>query len=540
MRMTGKFLALTMIMVMACTGFTGTDYVAEANTVEETSAVTEVASAGAVSVSTGAVTGTAVEAVEEAFEISKCQLHTSKNKSYVNVDVKHGVAPFKYEYTLNKISGKHQGTEYGVKNVKYRAATLKFPTKEAGRYELTVSVTDGEGSIATEKKSFAMDTFTIDRIKASQASPVVSGNAVTFKAICKNNKLGVDGQDTTWKIMNHGQVYMEKTIKGSTSFTWKEPVVGNYTIQVSAKDATGESAEYSMPYVVKEEEQNKAVIYYGHKNWTSANIHYKVGNGVWTTVPGVKMEASDIDGYTWEFDIDLGDAKKALVCFTNGKGAWDSNSGKNYQVETGTVGIGKGKITSIGFGVYNVKVNARKCETVVTTTVANGVAPYTYDVSVESANGKYTYSDRYVQDSNATVVNNYFSTHYSGDYEMTVKVTDGNGSVVTANYEFTIDPMAIEGVATKVETKVASLAAITFTADVSSVWAYYLPLSTNWTIEKDGMILVNEEKAAYTKSYTFTVSEAGVYKVTVAATDSSSDHASYTFDYEVTEKMLEA
>ena len=83
---------------------------------------------------------------------------------------------------------------------------------------------------------------------------------------------------------------------------------------------------------------NTVKVYYKNSSWSNAYVHYKV-NGTWTSVPGVKMKASDRSGYTWMYTIDLGDTTSATLCFNNGNGSWDSKNGSNYTVGTGVYGI---------------------------------------------------------------------------------------------------------------------------------------------------------------------------------------------------------
>ena len=105
--------------------------------------------------------------------------------------------------------------------------------------------------------------------------------------------------------------------------------------------ATGQS---TISNVVSTENQ-KVLVYYkraSNTSWTNAYIHYKV-NGAWTTTPGMKM-TKESNGY-WSFSIDLEDSSSATVCFNNGKGSWDNNSGKNYKVGAGTVEVDQTKKT---------------------------------------------------------------------------------------------------------------------------------------------------------------------------------------------------
>ena len=89
-------------------------------------------------------------------------------------------------------------------------------------------------------------------------------------------------------------------------------------------------------------QDNILTIYYSHSAWKteSAYIHYKINNS-WTVSPGVKMEKLSVDeadntGCTWKVIINLKSNTSLVACFNNGKGSWDSNSGKNYKLSAGT------------------------------------------------------------------------------------------------------------------------------------------------------------------------------------------------------------
>ncbi|MDE6312567.1 MAG: hypothetical protein K2M46_02945 [Lachnospiraceae bacterium] len=93
---------------------------------------------------------------------------------------------------------------------------------------------------------------------------------------------------------------------------------------------------------------NQAVVYYSNESWERANIHYQVGNGEWTSLPGMEMTRdSSQSGYEWKYVIELGTASEATVCFNDGNGNWDSRNEVNYKVYAGTYGIKNGEITKI-------------------------------------------------------------------------------------------------------------------------------------------------------------------------------------------------
>lgn len=90
---------------------------------------------------------------------------------------------------------------------------------------------------------------------------------------------------------------------------------------------------------------NKVTIYY-NTGWSSAYAHYKVGNGSWTTAPGVQMSNSSYNGYK-TITIDLGTSTNLTACFNNGSGNWDSKNGSNYYfASAGTYTVSNGTISN--------------------------------------------------------------------------------------------------------------------------------------------------------------------------------------------------
>ncbi|MNJ41476.1 Beta/alpha-amylase precursor [compost metagenome] len=47
------------------------------------------------------------------------------------------------------------------------------------------------------------------------------------------------------------------------------------------------------------------------------------------------MEASEVPGYS-KYTVDIGTVSRLEVCFTDGKGNWDSNNSRNYFFNIGT------------------------------------------------------------------------------------------------------------------------------------------------------------------------------------------------------------
>lgn len=117
-------------------------------------------------------------------------------------------------------------------------------------------------------------------------------------------------------------------------------------------------------------------LYYKKTSWSQVYCHYKV-NGVWTKAPGVAMDVTkEQSGYQWKIVLDLGDSTEATVCFTNGSGSWDSNSGKNYTIPAGTYGV-KDKIISKLTSVTPAPTTTAPATTAPATTTPATTAPVT-------------------------------------------------------------------------------------------------------------------------------------------------------------------
>ena len=90
---------------------------------------------------------------------------------------------------------------------------------------------------------------------------------------------------------------------------------------------------------------SNAVTVYYYSTLSSYNIHYQIGTGEWTSVPGKAMSKSNYSGY-FVYTIDLGSASTFTCCFNNNDN-WDNNGNKNYQLKPGTYTI-KNKVVTQG------------------------------------------------------------------------------------------------------------------------------------------------------------------------------------------------
>jgi len=84
-------------------------------------------------------------------------------------------------------------------------------------------------------------------------------------------------------------------------------------------------------------------VYYA-TGWATANIHYRVGSGTWTAVPGAAMAAACTG---WKVKtIELGGSSGLTAAFNNGSGSWDNNGGADYAIGSGPVKVSNGTVTA--------------------------------------------------------------------------------------------------------------------------------------------------------------------------------------------------
>ena len=129
-----------------------------------------------------------------------------------------------------------------------------------------------------------------------------------------------------------------KIVDNNNNKTYKSDLNGTVKLNGNSKDITVNGG--TTP------DKNAVTIYY--KGYSSPYIHYQVGDGNWTTVPGKAMTPdTTVDGYTHTYTIDLGTSDYANVCFNDGNNNWDSKNGQNYKFKKGTYTFKNGVITPI-------------------------------------------------------------------------------------------------------------------------------------------------------------------------------------------------
>ena len=84
-------------------------------------------------------------------------------------------------------------------------------------------------------------------------------------------------------------------------------------------------------------DNNSLVLYY-ESTWENNYIHYQIGSGAWTVVPGVKMQSTNLDNY-YKAEIDMGSESLVRFCLNDGNGQWNNNNYEDFILTTGTYTI---------------------------------------------------------------------------------------------------------------------------------------------------------------------------------------------------------
>jgi hypothetical protein len=207
-----------------------------------------------------------------------------------------------------------------------------WDSRNGANYTFNAGTYDYSNGIITKVqepvKTLTINSFTSNIIGKLNVgtSVILTGNA-TSDASTIEYKMSVINSNNETKVI--------KDYSSSNISSWTPSEAGDYTLVLEAKDSNGKTARTEMKVQAYLVSSHITTIYY--KGYTTPYIHYKVGNGSWTQVPGVAMIATtEKVGYTHKITIDLGEADTVTVCFNNGSGSWDSKNGANYTFNSGT------------------------------------------------------------------------------------------------------------------------------------------------------------------------------------------------------------
>ncbi len=338
---------------------------------------------------------------------------------------------------------------------------------------------NGEENYLVGIGTFGIKDRTITEINVSKEFAVTlssdksigtKGVSTTFTAQATNGKAPYIYQ---FAMVEAGKTPISSSYTAAdakNTYSYTSQAAGNFTLYVKVTDAEGKTIEAARSYRVVENNVSnttKLTIYYSNSSWTQAYIHYKVGSGSWTSVPGVKMSNNTSDnGYTWKYEFDLGTASNATMCFNDGNGSWDNNSSKDYSITgAGSYGIKSGnKVKLEEMEEVEDETIVVLDKTSVTVDVGGNAIVAANIWPVETADKTVTWTT--ADESVATVSDGVITGVAAGKTTITATLSNG----VKATVEVTVNASIVkelEGTAEASKTTVTSGDKITFTATAS-------------------------------------------------------------------------
>jgi len=310
---------------------------------------------------------------------------TPINQSYVTVDFDNSVSKWEnvYAYVWNNtedykvfsrayVSGKHYifNITGSYKYILFKNTEDKWDQQTADLL-LPEYTTSAEGKCfkpysADNKSEGGWETSAVISNRKSilpsvvaDKDTVVVGDAVKFTMTAeyengsyKNRRsLQFVYEDGTVETLNSSESasytsLFDKVSENTFTYTWTPSKAGTIKVIYSVNEYEDHGEDSQAITLNVKAASNTLKLYYKNSSWSNAYVHYKVNNN-WTTVPGMKMQASDRSDYTWMYTIDLGDATSATFCFNDGNGKWANNNNSNYTAAMGVYGISGNTVTAI-------------------------------------------------------------------------------------------------------------------------------------------------------------------------------------------------
>lgn len=372
---------------------------------------------------------------------------------YITVNAGGGNAPYKYQFGY-KNGDITKLFDYSTNN------QYSNTFSSGGNYTIFVNVKDAKGNVVHKDiASVQVDGLVINSINTDVASPVQAGTCVHISADFSNARSMYGSYGTcTYTIKKDSKTIAEYSGTRTTSIDWTPTEAGTYEITYNMSDLYGQTATKSINYVVnKKTTTNNVTVYYA--GYDNPNIHYQIGNGAWTTVPGVAMaKTTEQTGYTHKYNIDLGTQTALTFCFNDGNNNWDSKNGANYSLTniSGSVrcGVKNGNketlssspLSNLSIGSFTSSVTSSSCSKgfTVTAQATGGSGTYSYQYGYKFNGICYYLNDCYSD--NYTTYN--YTLNCAGTYDLFVNVKDSNGNTATKTIDnFSVidnsDPISI-------------------------------------------------------------------------------------------------
>lgn len=128
------------------------------------------------------------------------------------------------------------------------------------------------------------------------------------------------------------------------SGTWDNNGSANYTLSGTTAAVKDGAVTTTNPCSATTPATNQTIYYSTSKGWSAYNVHYRVGTGGWTVVPGKAMSAACTG---WVSTTVATAGATVTAAFTNGSGAWDNNGSANYTLTGARVAVKDGVVTTV-------------------------------------------------------------------------------------------------------------------------------------------------------------------------------------------------
>jgi alpha-amylase len=127
------------------------------------------------------------------------------------------------------------------------------------------------------------------------------------------------------------------------SGTWDNNSGSDYSLSGAAVQVKDGQVTAGNPCDSGGSTNTTTVFYSTNKNWNAYNVHYRVGSGAWTAVPGESLSAA-CSG--WVSRTIATNGSTVTAAFNNGSGTWDNNSGSDYSLSGAAVQVKDGQVTA--------------------------------------------------------------------------------------------------------------------------------------------------------------------------------------------------
>lgn len=255
------------------------------------------------------------------------------------------------QFTQTFETGLPDGEYYNVIAAKrdgqnWTGATI---TVSGGEFTATVP-SNGAVAIHAGAKKVTVEPCTDGEAPSTptDVTATASGTVVTVDWTASTDDCGVTGYTITRTGGDGGEVTLTASATATSITDSDTAPATEYSYTVTAVDAAENSSSPSAAASTTTGEQSEGstseIFYKTNGSWSDYYIHYRIGDGEWTTAPGVKLQER-CEGW-YGASIDIGETADLTAAFNNGSGSWNNNGGNDFALSSGVQTIADGAVTT--------------------------------------------------------------------------------------------------------------------------------------------------------------------------------------------------